>query len=937
MNNILLVFLEELSDIETFNNIIDDFNKEDYQIYLYDNLTKIDFKYNDLPKIIKHYKEVTVDCNKIVVLSNIRDLLFFWFRCYNQLVDDFIYLIDVNENNFFNVDDKFYSIYYNIFEFNGIETETINNCIYLTKKCNSILPLFYDAKYFQLYKFFDFNRKNYNVIKINKKYQNEEYEFFFQNFNTDNIESINLEKLGKRIVFFKGQSSYDVLRIATDYKIDFYKKLGYDVDLLDLLSADVSNIERCLKKNFEFAYSSNCIGIDLETSNGNNVFDFLDKPFIGALGDHPIHHYTRIIKSPKKTLFTCIDKENLIYFEKNFPDKKIITNYSNAYKSCNYKERKFCYRKIDILYVGTIIDPTEIKSKWNSYNPSVKKIIETISDKIIYNGKMLNIDQEVRLELLKENIRLNDANIMAIHNNIEEYVRFYKRFNLVKKLGESDLIVHCYGNRELYNKLNISGKLVIHDGIDYQELLDLFGDCKMVLNITGHLFNGVTERITSAMLNGAAVITERDNFTTTNFVNNKNIILYDFNNLDELINNLHSLLNDIPKLESIALEGCIEAKRYDFRNALIKFPRLVREFNKDFNKEITVTKTYLPNINKFNRYVNLIYESGQITNNGQLVRRLEKRLAEYLNVKNVVLVTNGTLALQIAFKALGLKGDVITTPFSFVATTSSLVWEGLNPVFVDIDKETLNIDVNKIEDKISDKTSAILPVHVYGNGCDVEKISEIASKYNLKVIYDAAHAFGVNFKDKNILQFGDISILSLHATKIFHSIEGGALIINDDELYEKVKRMINFGITGPESVLGLGINAKMNEFQAAMGLCVLDEIDVILAKRSFVHETYLKYLPSQLILPKHNQFCNYNYGYFPVIFQNENQLLDAKEKLEKNNILPRRYFYPSLDTLDYVSVDTMPIARDIACRILCLPMSADLSESDIIKIANLLQ
>jgi len=292
--------------------------------------------------------------------------------------------------------------------------------------------------------------------------------------------------------------------------------------------------------------------------------------------------------------------------------------------------------------------------------------------------------------------------------------------------------------------------------------------------MTGHLNYGVTERIMSAMLNGAAVVTERDPFTASNFINDENIIFYDFKDRELLIDKVQAFLKDIPKLEKIAQNGNYIAKKYDFRTFLVKLPRIMRGFDKDIDKKINVTKTYLPDKTKFERYVNLIFDNGQLTNNGQLVRKLENRLAQYLGVKNLLLVTNGTLALQVAYKLLDLKGDIITTPFSFVATTSSLVWEGLNPVFVDINRDTLNIDTDNIEEKISEKTSAILPVHVYGNGCDVEKIEEIAHKYNLKVIYDAAHAFGVNYNGRSILQYGDISVLSFHATKVFHTIEGGA-------------------------------------------------------------------------------------------------------------------------------------------------------------------
>lgn len=354
---------------------------------------------------------------------------------------------------------------------------------------------------------------------------------------------------------------------------------------------------------------------------------------------------------------------------------------------------------------------------------------------------------------------------------------------------------------------------------------------------------------------------------------------------------------------------------------------------------IKVTKTYLPDKSKFKTYVDNIFDSGWITNNGEYVKELKNRLEEYLGVKNLLLVSNGTLALQIAYKLLELEGEVITTPFSFVATTSSLVWEGLKPVFVDIDPETFCIDYKKIEEKITENTSAIVPVHVFGNGCEVEKLELIAKKYNLKLIYDAAHAFGLNYKGRSILNCGDVSILSFHATKIFHTIEGGALIIKDDKLYERAQRMINFGITGPERINGLGINAKMNEFQGAMGLCVLDDIYQIIEKRKTVYESYISKIKeiNSITLQRHNYNCNYNYGYVPILLKDEDTLLSVKKRLEAKDVFTRRYFYPSLDRLEYVESNHMKISNDISKKILCLPMSDYLNKENIYEIVKCLK
>jgi dTDP-4-amino-4,6-dideoxygalactose transaminase len=347
------------------------------------------------------------------------------------------------------------------------------------------------------------------------------------------------------------------------------------------------------------------------------------------------------------------------------------------------------------------------------------------------------------------------------------------------------------------------------------------------------------------------------------------------------------------------------------------------------NKMINVTKTYLPNKEKYQKYVDEIFENGWVTNNGPMVQRLEKKLAEYLGVKNVVLVSNGTVALEIAYRTLDIKGFAITTPFSFVATTSSLVTNDILPIFADIDEKTLNLNPANIEKLITPNTSAIVPVHVFGNACEVEEIEKIAKKHDLKVIYDAAHAFDVKYKDKSVLNYGDISTLSFHATKLFHTIEGGALIINDDELAQKARYLINFGIENQESIPHLGTNAKMNEFEAAMGLCVLDDIEKIKESRKEVIEYYKKELKGLVQFQEQNKNATENYSYFPVIFKDEAELLRVQKALNDKQMFPRRYFYPSLDTLNYIEPkQECKISRDISTRILCLPVYTEL-EKDI--------
>lgn len=353
---------------------------------------------------------------------------------------------------------------------------------------------------------------------------------------------------------------------------------------------------------------------------------------------------------------------------------------------------------------------------------------------------------------------------------------------------------------------------------------------------------------------------------------------------------------------------------------------------------IPVTKPFLPPKEEYLKYIDKIWETNWLTNMGPLSNELEVRLKEHLGVSHLFFLTNGTIALQIAIKALDLKGEIITTPFSFVATTSSIVWEGCTPVFVDIDKDSLNIDADKIEEAITDKTSAILATHVYGNVCEIEKIEAIAKKHNLKVIYDGAHAFDVQYKGKSIFEYGDISITSLHATKLYHSGEGGLIMCNDNNLAQKIKYIRNFGISGFDSFAELGINGKNSEFHAAMGLTNLKYIDQIHQKRKVLAKAYDVALKNtELTLPKWNEFGTKNYAYYPVLFKNEETLLATVDLLNSKNIQTRRYFYPSLATaLPYLEKKEMPITDVISKRILCLPFYYDLSEEEVQKIGVLL-
>lgn len=361
---------------------------------------------------------------------------------------------------------------------------------------------------------------------------------------------------------------------------------------------------------------------------------------------------------------------------------------------------------------------------------------------------------------------------------------------------------------------------------------------------------------------------------------------------------------------------------------------------------IPVTKPYLPSRDKLNRYLDGIYERNWLTNNGPLVQELTSRLEHYLGVENLLLVANGTLALQIAYRALGITESVIgepaeaiTTPFTFIATASSLKWEGVQPVFADIDPETWCLAPENIEAQITQQTRAIVPVHVFGNVCNVESIDAIAQKHELKVIYDASHAFGVNYKDESLLKHGDAATLSFHATKLFHTIEGGAIVFKRKEDLERAKKMTNFGIAGPECIGDLGINAKMNEFQAAMGLCVLDEIDANFKARAAVTQHYNSHLPSSLQRQRRSVAANVNHAYLPVVFSCQSQALAVFQKLSASGIAARRYFYPSLDQvgLEMGIGKPMVISCDIASRILCLPIYADLTAEELSCITDLIK
>ncbi len=353
---------------------------------------------------------------------------------------------------------------------------------------------------------------------------------------------------------------------------------------------------------------------------------------------------------------------------------------------------------------------------------------------------------------------------------------------------------------------------------------------------------------------------------------------------------------------------------------------------------INVTKPYLPPKEEYQQYVDEIWNRCWLTNNGPLVNELELRLKDYLDLDHLLFLGNGTIAIQIAMKALDLQGEIITTPFSYVATTSSIVWENCRPKFVDIEPRTLNINPDLLEAAITDKTTGILATHVFGIPCEVEKIEAVAKKHGLKVIYDGAHCFGTKYKGKSILEFGDVTTCSFHATKLFHTVEGGAVISKSPELIFRMAKMRNFGHDGPFKFAGVGVNGKNSEFHAAMGLANLKHIEEILAARKRQHFQYLNWMKSlDVELPKpFNEQVEWNYAYFPVIFPSEEALLRAERGLQDHYIYPRRYFYPSLNRLEYVEQSDCPVSEDISKRVLCLPIYHEMTESTVDLISRVL-
>jgi dTDP-4-amino-4,6-dideoxygalactose transaminase len=352
---------------------------------------------------------------------------------------------------------------------------------------------------------------------------------------------------------------------------------------------------------------------------------------------------------------------------------------------------------------------------------------------------------------------------------------------------------------------------------------------------------------------------------------------------------------------------------------------------------INVTKTFFPPLEEYNIQLERIWKNEWLTNRGELLLELETKVTKYLEVSNIIIMNNGTIPLQIAIKLLGNQGEIITTPFSYVATSAAIMWENCTPVFVDINPNYLTIDETKIEAAITTKTTAILATHVFGNPCNIEYIENIAKKHNLYVIYDAAHCFGVSYQGKSIFEYGDVSTCSFHATKLFHTGEGGALFTANKELRQKMFYSHNFGHNGPLDFHGLGINGKISELNAAMGLSVLPYINNIIDRRKEIVDYYNHNLSfNSLQKLELRKGTKWNYSYYPVIFESEDKLLEVQKKLNEEQIFPRRYFYPSLNTINFINGEKMPVSEKIASCVMCLPLYKELKDEELIIICSII-
>lgn len=575
MDNILLIFLNELENIDEFNEIIDKFAEKNYFIYLLDNIREDEtFSIDLLPGFVDFYKSQHESENKVVVLSNSRDLMFSWYRCFNSLVDDFIYFVDKDDKNYFQPSDRHFDFYRSLFEFDGIEGEILNGKIYLNKDVESSRYGYMNIHFNNIEKF-DYEEKAAKST-INKKYIFAGYEYIFNvNSNNSKFEFINLhgikmdnkDKNSLKIIIIKGQSQYDVLRVMSDKLANEFKRLECSVTIIDLLDKKwIHDLNAVINEKYDFIFSYNAIGIDLRLNNNQFLSNAMEIPFIAYIVDHPVSHHERISESIDKCLYIFSDEENLKYMNDKFSNKCCSFIPLMGIESPSTNSKKFSSREIDVLFAGSIQDPNVIKKNWNNYSENLKIILEETVEKFLMNESVFLWDlvDKSTEKYMKDN---NTSDILNLKRTVfysaETYIRTLRRYQVLKSIANSKLDVVCFTNNiEELKRINKNNNLIIKEKISFNELLKQMKNSKIVLNISAQASLGVSERVTSAMINGAVSLTDSNEYIKKVFKEREDILLYNKKNIDNIPDIIECSLKDINKLENIAQYGNQKVKKY---------------------------------------------------------------------------------------------------------------------------------------------------------------------------------------------------------------------------------------------------------------------------------------------------------------------------------------------------------------------------------------
>lgn len=571
LDNVLIVFLDKLTDIEGFNKIIEGFDKHKYKMYLYNNIKDTDFDFTELPDIVEYYKKQNKNVNKVVVLSNLRDLTLVWYRCYNSVVDDFIYFVDKEQQNYFDKEDKHYSFYCTLSNFKNIDNEIVEGKVYLNRFDEIYTK--YKHEYLEYITHFDYMNKT-NKRSIKKKYLFNGYEYLFdlndseyqlQKVDVKEIEQDISKNKALKILVYKGQSQYDVLRIMSDNIVNEFRSLGHEVIVIDFLSKDwLNTINEAFTNRIDFVISFNAIGIDLQLNNGDSIYDKFNIPFIGYMVDHPVSLNERIKSKVKNAIFLFCDEENIDYMKSNYPGIKSVFVPLMGFAS-NNEIIDFKDRKIDILFAGSLINPKEIKDSWQNYDSDLTNILESISDKFLSvpNYALSNI-VEYSIRAYKDRLEESDYLKLKeiVYFNIENYVRNYRRYELLNELAKAKLAVHCYTNNiEELNRINIYNTFTIEHSVPFEDLLKVLNSSKIVVNISAQLYSGISERVLSSMANGAVALTDNNNYIDKEFHNGHDILIYDKDQISKVPSIIKDYLNDHKRLEEISFNGMCEAQQ----------------------------------------------------------------------------------------------------------------------------------------------------------------------------------------------------------------------------------------------------------------------------------------------------------------------------------------------------------------------------------------